>query len=78
MNNKILIIAGDPNSINSEIIYKAWKKIDNKVKKKLYLISNYNLICKQFRKLKYKTQVFVFNEEDYYRTRLSHRLEVSQ
>ena len=27
MNNKIIIVAGDPNSINSEIIYKAWKKI---------------------------------------------------
>ena len=24
---KILIISGDPNSINSEIIYKAWNKI---------------------------------------------------
>ena len=40
MSNKIIIIAGDPNSINSEIIYKTWKKIDNKIKKKLYLIAN--------------------------------------
>ena len=31
-----------------------------------------------FRFLKYKTQVFVYNEEDYYRTRLSHSIEVLQ
>ena len=61
MNNKIIIVAGDPNSINSEIIYKAWKKIDSKIKKKLYLIANYNLICKQYRKLKYKTNVIKIN-----------------
>ena len=61
MNNKIIIIAGDPNSINSEIIYKAWRKIDSKIKKKLYLIANYNLISKQYRKLKYKTNIIKIN-----------------
>ncbi|MAZ46764.1 MAG: deoxyguanosinetriphosphate triphosphohydrolase [Rickettsiales bacterium] len=31
-----------------------------------------------FRRLKYKTQVFIYNKEDYFRTRLSHSIEVSQ
>ncbi len=57
MKNKIIIIAGDPNSINSEIISKIWKKINPSLKKKLYLIGNFNLINKQFKKIKSKTPV---------------------
>ncbi len=52
MKKKIIIIAGDPNSINSEIISKVWREINSSVKKKLYLIANFNLINKQFKKIK--------------------------
>ena len=40
MKNKIIIIAGDPNSVNSEIISKVWRAVNPSLKKKLYLIAN--------------------------------------
>ena len=64
MSNKIIIVAGDPNSINSEIIYKSWKKVDNKTKRRLYLIANYDLICKQHKKLKYRSNIIKVNGVD--------------
>ena len=51
MKKKIIIIGGDPNSINSEIIFKSWKKINKTIRKKIYLISSYNLIIDQLKKL---------------------------
>ena len=54
---KIIILSGDPNSINSEIIFKSWKKINKSLKKKIYLISNYELIKRQFKILKYKIKI---------------------
>ena len=51
MKKKIFLVAGDPNSINSEIIYKSWKKLNKTIKKNLFIIGNYNLISKQFTKL---------------------------
>ncbi len=57
MKNKILVFSGDPNSINSEIIFKSWKKIKPNIKKKIYFISNYNLLKRQFSRLNYKIKI---------------------
>ena len=62
MKNKIIIVAGDPNSINSEIISKTWKKINPSLKKRLFLIANFNLIKKQFKKIKSKTPIHMIKE----------------
>ena len=37
MNKKIIILSGDPNSINSELIFKSWKKINSVTKKRFIL-----------------------------------------
>ena len=53
MKNKILIVSGDPESINSEIIFKAWEKeISNTLRRKIYVISNFSLLNFQLRKLR--------------------------
>ena len=57
MKNKILLVGGEPNSINSEIIYKSLKKISNKLQERIYLISNYEMMKKQFKLLKYKKKL---------------------
>lgn len=55
--NKIVLIAGDPNSINSEIIFKTWKKINNNIKKKIYLIVNFELFRLQLKKFNFKIKL---------------------
>ena len=42
MKKLIAIVAGEPNSINSEIIAKSWKV--NKKNKNLFVIGNYYLL----------------------------------
>ena len=57
MKKKIIIISGDPNSINSELIYKCWKKLSKKIKRNIYIISNFDLLKKQFFKLGYSVKL---------------------
>ena len=52
MKNLISIIAADPNSINSEIIAKLWKRKKFSKKLNIFVIGNYNLLKKQLKLLK--------------------------
>ncbi len=61
---KIVILFGDPNSINSEILYKTWKTLSKKIRKNVYFISNYELIKKQFKILGFKTKIEIVNNID--------------
>ncbi len=64
MIKKILLVSGDPNSINSEIIYKTWKRLNKKIKKNLLLIGNYRLLEKQFKLLRYNIKIFKLEDID--------------
>ena len=55
MKKLFAIVAGEPNSINSEIIAKAWKKIKNK--DNFFVIGNYLLIKKQITKIGIKVKI---------------------
>ena len=50
----ILIVAGEPFSIFSEILFKTLKK--NKFKKPIIIIGSYNLLYDQMKSLKYRIQ----------------------
>ena len=52
MNNLICIVAGEPNSVNSELIAKVWKKRKNLKKINIVIIGNYLLIKRQLKIIK--------------------------
>ena len=64
MKKKIIIVAGDPHSINAEIIHKVWKKIDKKIKRKIFLIANFKLIKAQFKRLNAKINLIKLKNVD--------------
>ncbi len=57
MNNLIGIIAGEPNSINSEIIAKTWKKKDDFKSLNIFVVGNYLLIKKQLKSIGIKINI---------------------
>ncbi len=66
MNNLIAIIAGEPNSINSEIIAKAWKK--NGKYKNIFIIGSYVVLKKQIVQLGIKIPIVKIDKiEDFKR-----------
>ena len=54
MNKPIAIIAGEPNSISSEIIFKSWQSKNQFNHKPLFIIGSVYLLNLQKKKLKYK------------------------
>ena len=64
MKNLIAIIAGEPNSINSEIIAKAWKR---KKLKNIFIIGNYLILKKQIIKLGIKIPIIKINKLEEFR-----------
>ena len=57
MKKPIAIIAGEPNSISSEIIFKSWK-LRNKYKHRpFFIIGSVQLLNSQMKKLKYNIKI---------------------
>ena len=57
MNKSIAIIAGEPNSISSEIIFKSWKLRKKYKHKPLFVIGSINLLNLQKKKLNYQIKI---------------------
>ena len=57
MNRPIAIIAGEPNSISSEIIFKSWKSKNTYKHKPFFIIGSLKLLKLQMKKLKYNIKI---------------------
>ena len=62
MKKPIAIVAGEPNSISSEIIFKSWKFKNNYKHKPFFIIGSFKLIELQMKKLKYNIKLKKINE----------------
>jgi len=57
MKKPIAIVAGEPNSISSEIIFKSWIYKNKYKHKPFFIIGNFNLLKLQMKKLKFKIKI---------------------
>ena len=57
MKKPIAIIAGEPNSICSEIIFKTWKSKSRYKHKPFFIIGSIKLLNSQMKKLKYNIKI---------------------
>ena len=57
MNKSIAIIAGEPNSISSELIFKSWQLRKQYIHKPLFIIGNVQLLNLQKKKLNYQIKI---------------------
>ena len=62
MNKPIAIIAGEPNSISSEIIFKCWKLRKKYIHKPLFIIGSVQLLNLQMKQLRYKIKIKKINK----------------
>ena len=63
MTKPIAIIAGEPNSISSEIIFKSWKLRKQYAHKPLLVIGSFKLLNSQKKKLKYQIRIKKINDK---------------
>ena len=61
MNKSVAIIAGEPNSISSEIIFKSWLLRKRYFHKPFFIIGSYVLLNLQRKKLNYKIKIKKIN-----------------
>ena len=57
MNKPIAVIAGEPNSISSEIIFKSWKLRKKFIHQPLFIIGSIKLLNLQKKKLNYSIKI---------------------
>ena len=76
MNTPIAIIAGEPNSISSEIIFKSWVLIKKFTHRPVFIIGNIRLLNLQKRKMKFNINIKKIDKNFRYKDLLGNKIPV--